>query len=277
MRILNYLFIPIDYAGIVFLRYVYLLVGVVGLLFRAYGATFAGNANWYWIMRETLQQIYFTAIQSLGVITLLGLFSGSLVLFQATFQFSVMASYEMMGQFLVVTIIREGAPLLTAMVVVARSATAITSQLGNMRINGEIEALKSIGVHPYAFLVFPRIFGGTSAILALAFYFAIVAVLGGYMLTSFAHEISPIYYITLLLESLRMFENWWLFIFKVTVDGTLIFAIACYFGMNAKRDYIEVSRATTSVVMRCLVYVLVFNISSSILFYAISTKTGGIG
>ncbi|MCK6599103.1 MAG: ABC transporter permease, partial [Bdellovibrionaceae bacterium] len=65
----------------------------------------------------------------------------------------------MIGNLLVLVLVREIGPLLTALVVIARSGTAVSTEVGNMRANREIEALESIGINPLSFIVFPRILG----------------------------------------------------------------------------------------------------------------------
>ena len=73
----------------------------------------------------TVSQIYFTGFQALGIITFIALATGSVIVLQSNIQLSLLGSKEMMGNILVVTIIRELGPLLTALIVIARSGTAV--------------------------------------------------------------------------------------------------------------------------------------------------------
>jgi phospholipid/cholesterol/gamma-HCH transport system permease protein len=91
-------------------------------------------------------------------------------------------------------IVREAGPLLVALVVIARSGTAVASEIGNMRANREIEALESMGINPLSFIVFPRVLGGVISVLCLAFYFNVLALVGGFLLTRFIQDMSFSFY-----------------------------------------------------------------------------------
>ena len=129
-------------------------------------------------------QIYFTGVQALPLISVLALASGSIVIMQSNMQLTLLGGAEMIGNLLVVIIVREISPLLTALVVIARSGTAVASELGNMKVNRETEALELMGINPLSYIVFPRLVGGVLSVLALAFYFIVVALIGGFLYTS---------------------------------------------------------------------------------------------
>ena len=93
-------------------------------------------------------QIYFTGWQALPLISVLALASGSITILQSSSELSLLGGSEMIGNLLVVIMVREVGPLLTALVVVARSGSAVATEVGNMRANREIEALESIGINP---------------------------------------------------------------------------------------------------------------------------------
>lgn len=267
------LFWVVDWLGGTVMRYVYLLTEITEMFVLSFVSAWNDrHSGARSILREVLSQVYYTGVQSLFIITALAVFSGSLVLIQGVSQFNVLGGYEVLGQFMVLTIVREGAPMLTSLVVIARSATAITAHLGSMRATGEIDVLKSMGIHPYSYLVFPRLVGGIIGLSALAFYFACAGVIGGYLVTAFFHEMSPLFYASIIIDSLGEFNGWLLFLVKVVFDGIFIFSIACFFGLQVRRDYTEVPKMTTQAVMRCLTYVLIFNITASIVFYAIGLK-----
>src|SRR5690606_15162446 len=105
-------------------------------------------------------QIYFTGFQALPLITVLAFATGAVVVLQSTSQFNLMGGGNAIGQLIVLVVVREVAPLLTALIVIARSGTAVASELGNMKANKEIESLISMGIDPQSFIVFPRLLGG---------------------------------------------------------------------------------------------------------------------
>src|SRR5580693_1996510 len=105
-------------------------------------------------------QIYFTGFQALPLITVLALASGSVTIMQSTAQLAFFGGGGMIGNLMIAIIFRELAPLITALIVIARSGTAVASEIGGMRVHREIEALETMGIDPLSFIVFPRLVGG---------------------------------------------------------------------------------------------------------------------
>jgi|GEM_PF-213748 len=261
---------PVDLLGQTVMRHVYLLIEFFELTFLSLRSVWYERPNYSRsILGEVLQQIYFIGWLGMPIIFALSLVTGAAAILQAVSQFNLVGGHEIIGQFLVLTIVREVAPLLTALIVIARSATAVATELGNMRANGEIEALQAMGINPYSFVVYPRLVGGIISVGALSFYFVFFALVGGYIITAFAHEMDPRFYFAVVLEALGEPEGWFLFILKVIVNAVMIFSIASYYGLQVRRSHHEVPVATTKAVMRCLSYVVSFNIGASVIFYLV--------
>jgi phospholipid/cholesterol/gamma-HCH transport system permease protein len=211
-------------------------------------------------------QIYFTGWQALPLITILAISSGSIVILQSSAQLGLLGGVDMIGKLLVVIIVRELAPLITALVVVARSGTAVASEIGTMKVNREIEALEAMGIHPLSYVVFPRLVGGIISVLALCFYFNITAILGGFFLTRFLNDMSLTFFIDSLAQAMGA-EDVFLFLSKNLFSGAIIFIICCYQGLSVKLSPHEVPQATTKAVVHSMIYVMVFNFSVTALFY----------
>jgi len=135
------------------------------------------------VFRVLSAQIYFTGWQALPLITVMGLGTGSIFVLQSLANLTLLGGTQMIGNFLIIMVLREAGPLLVALVVIARSGTAVAAEIGNMRANREIEALESMGINPLSYIVFPRVFGGTISVLCLAFYFNFIALFGGFLVT----------------------------------------------------------------------------------------------
>lgn len=211
-------------------------------------------------------QIYFTGWQALPLMSVLAIASGSIVILQASSQFNLLGGTEMVGKLIVVVLIRELIPLVTALVVIARSGTAVASEVGNMRTNREIEALEAIGINPMSFIVFPRLLGGVISVVCLAFYFAMIAILGGFAATKLLIDIPFSFYFDSISQALAV-EDLWLFLLKNIFGGMIIFVVSCYQGLSVGRSPTEVPVATTKAVMNSIIYVVVFNMSVTALFY----------
>src|SRR3954470_2609109 len=135
---------PVEYTLEVFL--------MIYLSFRA--AFFDQAQGLRTVFSVVSAQIYFTGFQALPLISVLAIASGSIVILQTSSNLSLLGGGAMLGDLMVAIIVRELAPLLTALIVIARSGTAVSSEIGNMRVNREIEALECMGIHPLSYVVF---------------------------------------------------------------------------------------------------------------------------
>lgn len=220
-------------------------------------------------------QIYFTGWQALPLISVLALASGSIVILQSSTQLSLLGGSNLMGDILVAVVVRELCPLITALIVIARSGTAVASEIGTMRVNNEIEALEVMGINPLSYIVFPRMLGGIISVLCLAFYFTMVALIGGFLVTKLQQNLPFAYYLDSLAKSFS-FDDVYIFFLKNTFSGAIIFIVSCYQGMLVERSPHEVPQVTTKAVMNCVIYVVVFNLSVTLLFYIKSLVKLGI-
>ncbi len=211
-------------------------------------------------------QIYFTGYQALPLISVLGLACGSIVILQASTSMNLLGGGAILGDVMVAVVVRELAPLLTALIVIARSGTAVSSEIGNMRVNREVEALEAMGIHPLSYVVFPRLMGGVISVLCLAVYFVMVACFGGYVVTSLMHNLSFSFYLDILARAFSGADVG-LFLLKNSFSGLIIFIIACHQGLMVSSAPHEVPQVTTKAVVNSVIYVVLFNMAVTILFY----------
>ena len=135
-----------------------------------------------------------------------------------------------------------------------------------MRANREIEALECMGINPLSYIVFPRIVGGVISVVCLSFYFVMMALIGGFLLTKLINDMPMSFYLDSLAKAVA-FEDLWLFLLKNIFSGMIIFVVSCYQGLSVKRSHTEVPIATTQAVVNSIIYVVVFNLSVTSLFY----------
>lgn len=220
-------------------------------------------------------QIYFTGWQALPIVTTLALTTGGILILQGMSNLTLLGGSEMIGNFLVVVLVREVGPLLTALVVVARSGTAVASEVGNMRANREIEALESMGINPLSFIVFPRVLGGVISVLCLAFYFIFIGVIGGFFLTKFLHDMPFNFYTASILNAFAQ-EDVLIFLLKNSFSGMIIFVVCCYQGLSVKKSPHEVPQVTTQAVVKSIIYVTCFNLAVTAIVYFSQLKKIGV-
>jgi phospholipid/cholesterol/gamma-HCH transport system permease protein len=264
---LNLFWSPVDHLGAQatgMLRYTWHVWLMVYLSFRA--AVYDQSQGLRQIFSVISSQIYFTGWQALPLITVLALATGGIIILQSSMQLSLLGGASMLGNLLIVVIVREVGPLITALIVIARSGTAVASEIGNMRVNREIEALESMGINPLSYIVFPRIVGGVISVVCLAFYFNVIALAGGFLVTRVIHGMPFKFYASSLAQAVSI-EDVGLFFVKNCFSGMIIFVVSCYQGLLVRQSSHEVPQVTTKAVVNSIIYVTTFNMIVTTLFY----------
>ncbi len=175
-----FLISQVDSLGHKFISIIYYTYQVLIMIYLSVRAAFFDQTQGLrTVFGVVSAQIYFTGWQALPLISVLALSSGSVVIIQASTQLSFLGGSDMIGDLLILIVLREVAPLLTALIVIARSGTAVASEIGTMKVNNEIEALEAMGINPLSYIVFPRLLGGVISVVCLAFYFTLIAFFGG--------------------------------------------------------------------------------------------------
>jgi phospholipid/cholesterol/gamma-HCH transport system permease protein len=167
---------------------------------------------------------------------------------------------------LVLVIIRELGPLLTAFIVIGRSGTAIATELGNMIVAHELEAIQAMGISPIYFIVGPRIIGVTIAVICLSLYFNVVALLGGFIVSRLILTISLPVFLRELMASLEAIDL--VFgILKSLIFGLLIALTCTYHGLRVRYSSIEVPQVATRGVVSAILFCFMSNALLTLLFY----------
>jgi phospholipid/cholesterol/gamma-HCH transport system permease protein len=140
---------------------------------------------------------------------------------------------------LTIVITRELGPLLTAFVIIARSGTAIATELGNMVISHEIEAYVSVGIDPVSYLAVPRFLGVTASMVLLTVYFNFFGLFGSFVLTQFLHPIQLTDYVQNLMSVMTAVDIA-SSLLKSFVFGLIISFVAIFQGFRVKVSTTEV-------------------------------------
>lgn len=220
------------------------------------------------VFEITLRQIYFTGIQAVRVVTVVSLALGAVTIIQAGSRLAFMggAELEVIVPVLVVVIFRELGPLLTAIIVIGRSGTAIATELGNMIISHELEAIEIMGLNPIYFIVTPRVIGVTIAVICLTIFFNAIALLGGFWVSKL---ILPITFPAFLLELQKVLSAGEFFFgfLKSAVFGLLIALSCTYHGLTVRHSSIEVPQVATRGVVSAILFCFATNALLTILLY----------
>jgi phospholipid/cholesterol/gamma-HCH transport system permease protein len=162
--------------------------------------------------------------------------------------------------------LREIGPLITAVIVIGRSGSAITAELGTMKVSEEIEALNVMGINPVKFLVVPRL-------LAMIIMMPMLTVLGegvglfaGWLISVTTLHLDPVFYVQ---NSVAAVEQKDLFsgLLKALIFGGVVGTVSCYFGIQVEGGAEGVGKATTESVVTCLTSMLAMDALLTTLIY----------
>ncbi len=157
--------------------------GVMSLFAFSFQEILAGKkkAGSRLIDQIIIKQIFFTGYNALSAIGIIALALGFIIIIQMVNIASMIGTSDMIGKVLITVIVRELGPVLTAIILIGRSGTAIATEIGNMMASDEFDALESIGIDPLRYIVYPRIVGMIVSLMCLVIFFDIIGLLGGYL------------------------------------------------------------------------------------------------
>lgn len=205
-------------------------------------------------LQTLLAQMIFTGVDALPVISLLALAMGLSITSQILVLGKALGSENDVAAMLSNIVGMELSSLLTAIVLIGRSGSAIAADLGSMTLRREVEGLELLGINVNEFFVTPRLIGAAVAQFVLAIYFAAVALFGGVFLNGLITSQSNLHQLKKLAESLTP-EQLALFALKNLFFGITIAGVACYHGMRVRNSPTELPQQTQRAIVNSLVLV----------------------
>lgn len=218
--------------------------------------------------RVLLRQILFTGYEALSIITLIGLAIGGTIIIQGMSLLTNFGQTDWVYKIIIIVITKELGPLLTAFIIIARSGTSISTELGNMVVSHEIQALQSIGVNPINYLVVPRVIGVIISLFCLSVYFNISGILGGFLVSNIVQSLSFMDFFSNLLQTLTLKDIVTSQV-KSLVFGFIIAIISCYHGLNVQYASTEVPVRTIKAVVSGLKWIFISDIIITIISYSL--------
>jgi len=214
--------------------------------------------------RVFLNQLWFTALQAIPLAIVLSSILSFLLISQAVRELGRIGAVELIGTLIVVAIVRELGPLLTALAVAGRSGTAIAAELATNKVMGEVDALEGMGIDPVHYLVLPRFAAAIVSVFSLTILFDAVAILAG-LVAALANGMSAGHYFDIVLRSLA-FRDAGVTLVKGLVFGTIIGTIPSFHGLAVRRAATEVPIASSHAVVGSILAIFL----CSALFVAVS-------
>ncbi|PLY00267.1 MAG: hypothetical protein C0624_12485 [Desulfuromonas sp.] len=213
-----------------------------------------------------LKQIYFTGFESLKIILPTSLFLGTAIIAQVIGLLGS-TNISMIGKILIWTVLRELGPLLTAVIIVARSGAAVTAELGAMNVNREVLALETVGIDINEYLLLPRVLAFAFSAMFLTVYFELGAVLGGFLIANAFWNI-PYEMFSQGIYAALDFREVLVSLLKGFVFGAVMSLICVQQGMSVGESSTMVPRAASRGVIASLFAIFMTNgIISLLAFY----------
>ncbi len=219
---------------------------------RTMAWSFRPPFRWSLLLRESER----IGVRSTLIIVLVALFSGMVFALQTATSFRLFNAETLVGSTVGVALTRELAPVFTALMIVARSGSAMAAEIGTMSVTEQVDALRSMGINPIQYLVVPKVWATTFMVPLLTGLFNGVGILGSYLVAVHLMQIPEGPY----LKHFRFFvdpDDIYQGLIKAVIFGFLVSLIACYKGYNTKGGAEGVGRATTAAVVAGSVTILI--------------------
>jgi phospholipid/cholesterol/gamma-HCH transport system permease protein len=207
-------------------------------------------------LKHFIKQLAYLGAETTPVVLITSLFSGGVIALQTYSTFHRFNAEFLIGAVVALSMGRELGPVLTALMVVARVGSAMTAQIGTMRITEQIDALEVMGIDPRSYLITPRIVAGTLGVPMLTVLSNIAGILGGWFVAVKLFGVNE-YLFWEKMKDLTELHDFLGGLYKATFFGFIITAVSCYFGFYTRGGTEGVGRATTNSVVASSMLVLI--------------------
>ena len=207
-------------------------------------------------------------LNAMPIVGLLSFLIGVVLAYQGADQLARFGAQIFTVNLVGIGVLREMGIILTAIIVAGRSGSAFTAQIGTMKVNEEIDALRTIGLDPMDVLVMPRVFALVLVMPLLTFYADLMGVFGGAVMALFVLDISFERFIRQMQEAVPIW-SFWVGIIKAPIFAFIIALVGCFEGLKVSRSAESVGLRTTTSVVESIFIVIVLDAIFSIFFSVI--------
>lgn len=212
-------------------------------------------------VREIIHQVFYIGAMSSNIVMLIGLFTGMVLGLQLYYTLTKFGSQGVLGSVIALSLIRELGPVLTAIMITARAGSAMTAEIGILRISEQIDALYTMRIDPMRYLISPRVAASIISFPLLTAFFDLIGILGGYLTSVILLGVDRGAYFYRIHTYVEMADIRGGFI-KSLVFAVLVSTICCFHGYftHLRTDSYgakSVSLSTTSAVVFSCVMILI--------------------
>ncbi len=222
-----------------------------------------GSRDFRWM--EMLEQMRRCGAQALGIVGLITFLVGVILAFVGAMQFRQVGADIFVADLIGLAIFREMGPMMAAIVLSGRTGAAFAAELGNMRLNEEIDALETFGVRAHDFLVMPRMIALVLMTPLLALYADFLGIAGGMIVSQATLDIAPASFFARMQEAMHL-NDVSTGLFKSLFFGMIVAYAGCLKGMKASRSAAGVGEAATAAVVLAILLIIITDAIFTVLF-----------
>jgi phospholipid/cholesterol/gamma-HCH transport system permease protein len=215
--------------------------------------------------KEISAQIYRAGAQALGITALVGFLIGVVISYLSAQQLALFGAGQFIVKLLGVSIVRELGPVLAAILVAGRSGSAITAQIGVMRVTQELDAMQVMGISQGQRLILPRVIALGVVMPLLVLWTDAMALVGGMLAAHFALGLQFMWFLQELPNAVGL-TNYWIGLVKGVTFGAWIALIACHFGLRIEPNTESLGKGTTASVVTAITGVILIDAIYAIIF-----------
>lgn len=218
-------------------------------------------------IKNFFKQVMDIGFYSLPVVGLTTIFAGMVIALQTYSGFSSIGAERAVANVVLISVTRELAPVLSALMVAGRIGAAMAAEIGTMKVTEQIDALITLSTNPFKYLFAPRLWAGLFILPFLVLFGDVIGIFGGYVVGVYKLSFNPVNYINATIENLEavgIISG----LTKAAVFGFIIALMGCYNGYKSKGGAQGVGEATTNAVVSASILILIFNYIITEIFFA---------
>jgi phospholipid/cholesterol/gamma-HCH transport system permease protein len=221
--------------------------------------------------QRAVHQAMAVGVEAIPIVSLISFLFGLILALQTAHELKKFGMIQLVADMVVVAVLRELGPLLTAIMVIGRSGSAFAAEIGTKKVTEEIDALRTMALDPVAFLVAPKFLAMLVMLPALTIWADLMGVLGGSAFGVIGAHFTFTSYFKQTLHAIDL-QDIYTGLIKSAVFAVVITAVGCREGFVTRGGPEEVGRSTTSAVVTSIFLVVVVDLISTALFYVTNPK-----
>ncbi|MGD2082766.1 MAG: MlaE family lipid ABC transporter permease subunit [Chromatiales bacterium] len=215
--------------------------------------------------RATMTELAQAGYKALPILGLLSFLLGIVIAYQGGVQLRQYGASVFIADLVGLSMIRELAPLMTAIIVAGRTGSAYTAEIGTMKVTEEVDALRTIGIPPMEILVLPKVFALLLALPLLTVYADIMGIFGGMVMAGAQLDVTFSTFLDRLTRALTL-ESYLIGVGKAPVFAAIVASVGCFQGLQVSGSAESVGRRTTVSVVHSIIAVIIVDAIFSIIF-----------